>query len=134
MGGQPVHVVTESEMMEVPQIRKIQNSIPSHINADKSELYNLLAQRGDIQLMESEKSDARHFSNQAVANLMAQENLDLEKLNELPFQEQIKIFRDVQANHYKALDMSKRLMKSSQIDYNRFDEPLSKLNQISKIL
>lgn len=127
----PAPVVTMSEMMEVPQIRKIQNTLPQKIDTDKSELYNLLAQRGNIDLIEDERVEARQFANQAVASLLAQEGINMEALSKQPLQDQIKIFRDLQANHFKAVDMSKRLMKSSQIEYERFKDPLNALSYIS---
>ena len=125
-------MVSEAEMYEVPQIRKIQNSLPSNINTDKSELYHLLEQRGNIGLLEDERSKAREFANRAVANLMAQEHVDLDAISRLPLQEQIKEFSNLKANHYKAFEITKRLTKSSQIEYSSFKDPHTTLNQVSK--
>lgn len=121
-------------MLKVPQITKIKASMPQKIELDRNELFHLLDQRGNVEITEEERYLAREYAHNTVSKLMEEKKIDFEALSQMPLIDQIKAYSDLRASHYKAYDISRRLMKSSQLEYSQFSDPLTKLNQISRLL
>lgn len=111
--------------MKQPQLNKSES---------KHELFNQLQARGDIELTPEEAERAAPlFAEKAVAKMLEREGINLEELYKQPIETQLQELAFLRVRHSDAINASRNLTHSSQINYSNFKNPIDHFDSIGKL-